>query len=206
LPIPVSMIPLVGDIFGMVFGVLTPMLVDIGWSLESIGFTLNVAGSIIGLLAVFATGAMIQAFGRRPMVIGAAFLQALVILSLLPLASGRAESALVLPGLLLAFLVYNPIATVMLTIMMDHAAPQTAGTDFTAQYSLYSFMGFASGAAALSIAQAAGYVALVLIAAALALAAGLLAVRLCREKEAEEAPLPSLSEPPDAMPSVRAPS
>lgn len=169
---------------GMIFAMLSPMLVDIGWPLEAVGFTLNIVGSLVGLLAVFGAGLLIRRFGRKRMLVAAAFAQAAIILSVLPLAGGARETLLIVPGLVLVFLIYNPIATVMLTIMMDRSAAGSEGTDFTAQYSLYSFMGFLSGAVALQVAGAVGYQALVLIAAGLAILAGLLAVKLYREDRA----------------------
>ncbi|WP_432349584.1 MFS transporter (plasmid) [Shinella yambaruensis] len=169
---------------GMIFAMLSPMLVDIGWPLEAVGFTLNIVGSLVGLLAVFGAGLLIRRFGRKRMLVSAAFAQAAIILSVLPLAGGAREALLIVPGLVLVFLIYNPIATVMLTIMMDRSAAGSEGTDFTAQYSLYSFMGFLSGAVALQVAGAVGYQALVLIAAGLAVLAGLLALKLYREDRA----------------------
>lgn len=169
---------------GMIFAMLSPMLVDVGWSLEAVGFTLNIAGSLVGLLAVFGAGLLIRRFGRKRMLVAAAFAQAAIILAILPLAGGAREMLVIVPGLVLVFLIYNPIATVMLTIMMDRAAAGSEGTDFTAQYSLYSFMGFLSGAVALQVAGAVGYQALVLIAAGLAVLAGLLAIKLYREDRA----------------------
>ncbi|MGU3497049.1 MFS transporter [Xanthobacteraceae bacterium A53D] len=166
---------------GMVFGLLTPMLVDIGWSLEWVGFTLNVTGSLVGLPAVLLTGILIRRWSRRAMLVGAAVVQAAAILALLPLAGGERESQLVMPALLLVFMIYHPVATVMMTIMMDHADPRSAGTDFTTQCSVYTFMGFASGALALSIAEAHGYRVLVVVAALCAILAGILAFRLYRD-------------------------
>jgi MFS transporter, PAT family, beta-lactamase induction signal transducer AmpG len=169
---------------GMIFAMLSPMLVDIGWPLQAVGFTLNIVGSLVGLLAVFGAGFLIRRFGRKRMLVAAAFAQAAIILAVLPLAGGARETLVILPGLVLVFLIYNPIATVMMTIMMDRSAAGSEGTDFTAQYSLYSFMGFLSGAVALQIAGAVGYQALVLIAAGLAVVAGLLAIKLYREDRA----------------------
>jgi hypothetical protein len=123
---------------GMTFAMLSPMLVDIGWPLEDVGFTLNVAGSLVGLMAVFCACLLIRRFGRRRMLVAAAFVQAAIILSVLPLGGGVNATAFILPGLVLVFLIYNPIATVMLTIMMNRATAGSEGTDFTAQHSLYS--------------------------------------------------------------------
>lgn len=169
---------------GMVFGLISPMLVDIGWPVEQVGLLTNIAGSLVALVAVFATGWLIRKFGRRRMLIGATFVQSLVILALLPLARGAADPMLVVPRVLLVFLIYNPIATIMLTIMMDKVAKGSEGTDFTTQYSLYSFMGFFSGALALQAASSVGYETVVLVAAVLAVLAGILAVWLYRDAPA----------------------
>lgn len=166
---------------GMTFGLLTPMLVDAGWSLESVGFTINIAGSLVGLAAVFAMGWLVQRYGRRVMIIVAACAQAVAIVAVIPLAGGASAAHQVLPGLILVFLIYNPLATVMLTVMMDRCDPQSAGTDFTAQYSLYSFIGFASGAVALNLASALGYTTVIAIAAGLACIAGLFARAFFKE-------------------------
>lgn len=163
---------------GMIFAMLSPMLVDIGWSIEAVGFTLNIVGSLVGLAAVAVTGLLIKHFGRRRVLIAAAFIQAVVVFSVLPLASGETDTALILPGVVLVFLIYNPVATVMLTGMMDRASFGSEGTDFTVQYSLYSFMGFLSGILALQVAAAVGYQTIVLIAASLAVIAGILVIRL----------------------------
>lgn len=107
---------------GMIFAMLSPMLVDIGWSLEAVGFTLNIVGSLVGLLAVFGAGFLIRRFGRKRMLVAAAFAQATIILAVLPLAGGARDTLVILPGLVLVFLIYNPIATVMLTIVRWRAA------------------------------------------------------------------------------------
>ncbi|AWB07845.1 MFS transporter (plasmid) [Azospirillum humicireducens] len=170
---------------GMTFGVLTPMLVDVGWSLERVGFALNIVGSLVGLVAVFAAGWLLQRFGRRRVLVAAALAQALIILSVLPLAGGASSEMVVMPSLALVFLIHNPLTTILVTIMMDRAGKGTEGTDFTAQYSLYSFMGFLSGAMALQIAGAAGYPAMILCAALVAFVAWGLAFRLYREAGGE---------------------
>jgi MFS transporter, PAT family, beta-lactamase induction signal transducer AmpG len=161
---------------GMTFGLITPMLVDIGWSTDRVGFMINVAGSLVGLVAVLVAGWLVQRFGRRRMIVSAAFAQALAILAVLPLAGGTGAEWQILPGLLAVFLIYNPLATVMLTVMMDRCEPDTSGTDFTTQYSLYSFVGFASGAFALSLASAIGYAAVIALASAIATVAGVIAL------------------------------
>jgi MFS transporter, PAT family, beta-lactamase induction signal transducer AmpG len=170
---------------GMTFGLLTPMLVDIGWPMDSVGFTINIVGSLVGLVAVFIMGWLVQRFGRRTMIVTAAFAQALAILAILPLASGSTTTWQILPGLLAVFLIYNPLATVMLTVMMDRCDPQSAGTDFTAQYSLYSFVGFACGAVALNLASSFGYSSVIALACVIATAAGGIALLLFPSKENE---------------------
>lgn len=167
---------------GMTFGLLTPMLVDVGWTMDNVGFTINIAGSLVGLGAVFVMGWLVQRFGRRHMIISAAFAQTLAILAILPLASGSATTWQILPGLLAVFLVYNPLATAMLTVMMDRCEKNSAGTDFTGQYSLYSFVGFASGALALNLAASFGYIAIIALAVVIAMIGSCSAYLFCPDK------------------------
>lgn len=171
---------------GMTFGLVTPMLIDIGWSTDSVGFVINIAGSLVGLLSVFVMGWLVQRFGRRRMIITAAFAQAVAILAILPLATGSVSTLQILPGLLAVFLIYNPLATVMLTVMMDRCDSNSAGTDFTAQYSLYSFVGFASGALALNLASSLGYAGVVVLAAVIATMAGIFAFVLFSREDSED--------------------
>jgi MFS transporter, PAT family, beta-lactamase induction signal transducer AmpG len=171
---------------GMTFGLLTPMLIDIGWPMDSVGFAINIVGSLVGLVAVFVMGWLVQRYGRRRMIVSAAFAQAIAILAIVPLATGSTFTWQILPGLLGVFLIYNPLATVMLTVMMDKCDPNSAGTDFTAQYSLYSFVGFASGAVALNLASSLGYTAAVVLASAIAAMAGVLALALFPREEGRQ--------------------
>lgn len=91
------------------YALITPLLVDSGWSLERIGFAVNIVGSLLGLVAALGAGWAVKRFGRKPSLVGFALFQAVTLLVLLgpargntndlavALAVGRSFSAIVQP-------------------------------------------------------------------------------------------------------------
>ena len=160
----------------MAYALITPILVDADWSLERIGFALNVVGSLVGLFAALGAGWAVRRIGRRTALIGAALAQAAGLLILLLPASGVVDTLSVMLCLSIIFLFYGAVAPVIMTVMMDRAAASaTPGTDFTIQYSLHSLVGFAGGAIGLPLAAVFGYQGVIVLAAGIALVAALTA-------------------------------
>ena len=159
----------------MSYALITPILVDADWSLERIGFVLNIVGSAVGMLAALAAGWAIRWIGRRTALVGAALAQAVGLLILLLPASGFTDTVSVAVSLSAVFLLYGAAAPVVMTLMMDQASPASAGTDFTIQYSVYSLVGFAAGAIGLPLAGLFGYQSVVVLAASTALIAAMVA-------------------------------
>ena len=160
----------------MAYAMITPILVDADWSLERIGFVLNIVGSAVGMLAALAAGWAIRWIGRRAALVGAALAQAVGLLLLLLPASGATGAASVTVSLCAVFLPYGAVATVVMTLMMDRAsASASPATDFTVQYSVYSLMGFLAGAIGLSLAAQLGYQGVIMLAAGIALVAAAIA-------------------------------
>lgn len=156
----------------MTYSLITPILVDAGWSLARIGLTLNVAGSAVTMLTAIATGWAIRRIERRNALIGVALLQGVGLLALLLPASGATEGLPLVFSLAALFTVFGTVAPVLVTLMMDRTAgSDSPGTDFTVQYSLYGLVGFASGALALPLATFVGYQGVIVLAAGIALVA-----------------------------------
>lgn len=161
----------------LAYGMVTPLLVDAGWSLERIGFGVNIVGSVLGLLAALAVGWMIRHVGRKPVMFGTALAMGFGILLLLAPASGFTGDLPAWAAIGALFLLYSPSSAVLATIMMDNARPTAAGTDFTLQYCVFAPVGFAAGGAALGFAGAFGYPAVIIGSSLIAfLAAGLVAL------------------------------
>ena len=74
-------------------------------------------------------------------------------------------------AVVLYFLLYNPAATVLATLMMDQASPDSPATDYTLQYSLSQGFVMAMTAAGATLSISLGYGGVVLLSAALAVVA-----------------------------------
>jgi len=159
-------------------GLITPLLVDAGWSLERIGFSINIVGSLLGMLSAIVTGWMIRRLGRKPVMFGTALAMGFSLLLLLAPAIGVTNDFTVGAVIGALFLLYSPAAAVLSTVMMDNARPNAAGTDFTLQYCVYALIGFVAGGAGLGLAGVFGYPAVIVGTSVAAFVAALLVALL----------------------------
>lgn len=149
----------------MGYALITPLLVDAGWSLERIGFAVNIVGSLLGLVAALGAGWAVKRFGRKAALVSFALLQAVTLLVLLGPAYGNTSDLVVALAVGAIFFGYSPAFTVLSTVMMDKTRQNTAGTDYTVQYSAMSLVSFAVGGLGLTLAGVLGYVTTIIIAA-----------------------------------------
>ena len=141
------------------YALITPILVDAGWSLDRIGFVVNVVGSLCGIPAAMLAGHLIRRVGRRPVMIGAALLQIPGILVLAVPLLGATSTGYVAMAVGMFFLCYNPAVTVISTLMMDSADKASPATDFSSQYSLYMLLSILAVTLGTAIAGQVGYLA-----------------------------------------------
>ncbi len=142
---------------GLGYALLNPMLVDLGWSLDRIGFAVNIVGSVAGSVGALIAGSLVVRIGRK---IAMAASQALVALSLVFLfapAMGVESAAVLYSSICVMMLAYAANATIAATLMMDKSDPSRAGTDYTLQYSVGSLFSHLFSASALALAAAMGY-------------------------------------------------
>lgn len=153
------------------YSILMPALVDAGWTLARIGLVVNVFGSIAGVGAALLCGKLLARIGRRQALLGAAGLQLLGVAGIGLPALGVDSPVAVGAAVVLYFLLYNPAATVLATLMMDQASPDSPATDYTLQYSLSQGFVMAMTAAGATLSISLGYGGVVLLSAALAVVA-----------------------------------
>jgi len=156
---------------GLVYGLITPTLVDAGWALDRIGLVLNVAGSLAGALSAVAAGGLIRNIGRRRAMIGAAALQIVGIGAIWLIVLGQHGVLTATTAVVIYYLCYNPAAVVLALLMMDEASAASPATDYALQVSVNQFFAFGMIAASAWIAQSAGYAATMWMATAAGLAA-----------------------------------
>jgi PAT family beta-lactamase induction signal transducer AmpG len=134
-----------------------PMLVDMGWSLEKIGSVSSIFGSIFSIVGALFVGLIVNRLGKKAamLVTGIATLLATVGL-LVPLHFYPNDWILFL-AVMLIFIGYGGSSTVVYMGMMDNSREETAGTDFTLQFSLVFTFGFSASGISLSLAEVHGY-------------------------------------------------
>ncbi|MEK8108317.1 hypothetical protein NKG94_31630 [Micromonospora sp. M12] len=158
----------------MAYALVTPALVDAGWSLGRIGVVTGVVTSAPAIVAGLVAGLGIGRFGRSGvLVIGGVTLTVSTLL-LLPLMNGRAPLGPTVAALCCFMVAYTIANVVLYTVNMDYSRPDTGGTDFTVLSSFGLVCSFVAASVGLAFADRVGYpavavAAIVLVAAGVAL-------------------------------------
>ncbi|SCL35739.1 Predicted arabinose efflux permease, MFS family [Micromonospora nigra] len=158
------------------YSLVTPMLVDAGWSLSAIGTVVNVVGGVVAMLGAVGGGLLVRRLGRRRAMLAFGIAQLLAIAGLLPLALGSGGSTAAAVAAIGLSTAYAATSTVVNTINMDLSRPESAGTDFTVLASFSFLASLLAGSVGLAVAGRVGYPA-VLVGAAVMVAAGVIATR-----------------------------
>lgn len=140
-----------------VYGLINPMLVDLGWTLDRIGFATNIVGSVVSIVGAAAAGLIVQKIGRKAAMLISNALVGVAVFALFPAATGVNNVAIIYGSLSLMLLAYGANATILATMMMDKSDPATAGTDYTLQFSLSTIFVYALSGSALALAEAIQY-------------------------------------------------
>ena len=154
-----------------------PLLVDIGLSLEEIGWLLGIFSMIVAILGSLASGAMIPNLGRKRSLLVALSLTAIGILAQLLPAFGLTQPFVLYTIVSISFFAVGVMGTTSLTIMMDKSRPEMAGTDYTLQTSVSPFCSIFSAALSGLLAGTIGYSGVFLLGAGMIIACMVLVVK-----------------------------
>jgi len=144
-------------------GMLRPMLVDRGFSMESLGLVLGVIAPVASILGCVVAPRIINRIGRHRALVLASVTHLLQILAYLAidrlgLSANGIFGALIGVGFLQGY-----AGIIVYTIAIDKSNPGSAGTDFTVQATIFGFGAAVAGVASGLIAQRLGYTTLYLI-------------------------------------------
>lgn len=167
-------VPLVYGGAGAVYALVSPALVDAGWSLARIGVVTGVVVSGPAIVAGLLAGRLVGRFGRTAVLVAGGVALVAASLLLLPLFGGNGSTALVVTVLSLFMAAYTAANVALYTVNMDYARPASGGTDFTLLSSIGLIVSFLAASIALVAAGAVGYPA-VAVAAAVLVGAGVAA-------------------------------
>ncbi|MEU0963130.1 MULTISPECIES: MFS transporter [Micromonospora] len=168
-----GVVPLVYVGAGMAYALVTPALVDAGWSLGRIGVVTGVVTSVPAIAAGLIAGLGIGRFGRAGVLVAGGVTLALSTVALLPLMNGRAPLGGTVAALCFFLAAYTIANVVLYTVNMDYSRPGSGGTDFTVLSSFGLVCSFVAASLGLTAADRFGYPAvalasLVLVAAGVA--------------------------------------
>jgi len=160
------------------------MLVDARWSTSRIAIVQGTLGGLASALAALGTGVLLRRVSRRRALRTFGFVQALLLLFLLPVATGHAGNGFGATVTTLAvILLWAANAAALSTIYscaMDLARPATAATDLAVQLAVVGVVRLVANASGPALAGQAGYPPLILAGAALTLLGTVAATRWAR--------------------------
>lgn len=181
-----GVVPLVYAAAAGAYGLVSPALVDAGWSLTRVGTVLGVVASIPALAAGLVAGLLIGRWGRAGVLAAGSAVLLVSVLLLVPVLGGQAPLAATTAVVCLFMAAYTVVNVVVYTVNMDHARPGTAGSDVTVLTSFAMISSFIASAVALAVADRVGYPAVAWGTAALAALAGVAGVRHLQRFDARE--------------------
>ncbi|MBO4207700.1 MFS transporter [Micromonospora echinofusca] len=168
-----GVVPLVYVGAGAAYALVTPALVDAGWSLGRIGVVTGVVTSVPAIVAGLLAGLAIRRFGRSAVLVAGGVALAVATLLMLPLLTGRAPLTGTVVALGLFMAAYTVANVVLYTVNMDYSRPETGGTDFTVLSSFGLICSFLAASVGLAAADRFGY-PVVAIGSVVLVAAGVL--------------------------------
>lgn len=160
--------------FNFVFALLTPLLVDGGWTLPDIGFALKIFGSIIGAMAALTVPFLFRTLKRYTAIALALIFQGISLLFMLPLTLGYTNMLFVYMFVGLYYFSFPAVLTSVSTVMMDKSSNSaTPSTDYTIQNSIFVLFSYIFSAISLGISEYIPHTYIVIFGSCLAILSGI---------------------------------
>lgn len=155
----------------MAYALIALILVDMGMSLDKIGFIMGIYGSIIGIISSFTIAWFVKRYKHFKVFFILSILQAISILFIFLLLNVDKHSLLIYPLVTGVFACNGAIMPILSTLIMDKmdSSNKYLTTLYSMQIGIYSFFGVIASSASIYFAQTLGYGNIILIAFILAL-------------------------------------
>lgn len=161
--------------FMPILALLTPVLVDAGWSLPDIGIALKIFGSIVGIISILVFIPRFKKRNRQQNIVWASTFHAISLLALLPPYWGYTSQPVVYLAVFAYFSGLPLLYSALFAVMMDNAAQSPApATAYTIQNAIPMLLAFISAAAGMMLADRFGYAAVAVFSVTCAFLAALL--------------------------------
>lgn len=154
----------------MAYSVLSPMLVDAGWSMSKIGSVVNMMGTLIGTASMLLLGFAMRRWTPTTTLYVMLPAQVVAVTAIAwPLMSG-ADTGWIMLGVGLFMALYMPMGVLNSTLMMNRSRAHAPATDFSMQYGVFLSAGYGAGALGPFLAQRIGYDGLLMLAGSITVA------------------------------------
>jgi predicted MFS family arabinose efflux permease len=146
------------------YALLSPILVDIGYGLDKIGFINGVVGSILGIIASVISGYLLKIFSRKTMLIGISIFECLGFLTLLFLVNGYTNILFASLSMSIIFISYSASMPIIHALMMDQLSTKSPSTEYALQFFPFMLMGVLASAFGVSLSGTFGYSTMIIVA------------------------------------------
>ena len=146
------------------YALLSPILVDIGYGLDKIGFINGVVGSILGIIASVISGYLLKIFSRKTMLIGISVFECLGFLTLLFLVNGYTNILFASLSMSVIFISYSASMPIIHALMMDQLSTKSPTTEYALQFSPFMLIGVLASAFGVSLSGTFGYSTMIIVA------------------------------------------
>ncbi|SON48949.1 MFS transporter [Vibrio tapetis] len=152
------------------FALLSPILIDSGWSLPDVGFSIKIFGSIVGFVSAMLAAYLIAKVGRNNALMVVLCFQVFALSLMIFPALGFTDKGTVHLVIAAHFISFPALLVISATIFMDKASlTYHKATFFTLQISVASFIGFVYSWASMAVAKHVGYSLATIIGSVIAL-------------------------------------
>jgi MFS family permease len=140
----------------MANGLLIPLLVDIGWDLEKIGFIKGFVGSVLGIFSAFLSGWFLKYYSRKSVLLVISMIEVIGFLFLLSLHGGNTNIVLQALAIGTIFISYGASMPIISALIMDYI-DNAPNTQYALQYALYTLFSIIANAGGVSLSGVFGY-------------------------------------------------
>lgn len=160
------------------YNLMSPALVDSGWSLPDIAILLKLFGSVISLVAIFLGTRLLKRLSRKQSLSFSIFFHTCCLLSFIPISLGYNSAVQVYSSFFLYFISLPFVFISISTIIMDNVANTVApATAYNAQTAIGFVFGFIVVSLTFYLAQTFGYFVVTMGSILIAFFAAFLATR-----------------------------
>lgn len=150
---------------GMAHGIMTPLMVDSGWSMTKIGNIMGIGGSLLGIISALIVGWLLKYYSRKSVLVGILLVEGVGYLGLLLIQPNSANLIIDIIAVSMVMVTYGASMPIISALMMDHIR-KSAASEYALQFSVFTLAHIVAKSVGTALAGVFGY-AIIIIASSL---------------------------------------